>query len=71
MFANLDIADEKSVNAATEKYKELMRPAYIAYGMNDTHGSLTKILNQDVANFKTQISNFLLAANYHATDYSV
>ena len=71
LFTNLDVTDEKSVNAAVEKYKELMRPAYTAYGMNDTHGSLSKILNQDVANFKMQISNLLLAANYHATDYSI
>lgn len=71
LFTDLDVTDEKSVNAAMEKYKELMRPAYIAYGMNDTHGSLTKILNQDAANFKIQISNLLLAANYHATDYSI
>lgn len=71
LFINLDVTDEQSVNAAVEKYKELMRPAYIAYGMNDSHGSLSKILNQDAANFKMQISNLMLAVNYHATDCSI
>ena len=71
LFTDLDVTDEKSINAAVEKYKELMCPAYIAYGMKDDYGSLDKVLNQDVANFKMQISNLLLAANYHTTDYSV
>lgn len=71
LFTDMDVTDEQSVNTTVEKYKELMRPAYIAYGMNDTHGSLTKVLNQDAVNFKQQISNLLMVANYHATDYSV
>lgn len=71
LFTDIDVTDEQSINAAIEKYKELMRPAYIAYGMNDTHGSLTRVLNQDAANFKMQISNMLMASNYHATNYSV
>ena len=69
LFTNVDVTDARSVNAAVERYKELMRPAYIAYGMNDTHGSLTKVLNQDAANFKAQISGLLAAVNYKATDY--
>lgn len=69
LFTNVDVTDARSVNAAVERYKELMRPAYIAYGMNDTHGSLTRVLNQDAANFKAQISGLLAAVNYKATDY--
>ena len=71
LFSDLDCTDEQSVNLAAEKYKELMKPAYIAYGMNDMHGSLAKILNEDVSKFKNQISNMLMAVKYHATDYSV
>lgn len=71
LFSDLDCMDEQSVNIATEKYKELMKPAYVAYGMNDMHGSLAKILNEDVSKFKSQISNMLMAVKYHATDYSV
>lgn len=71
LFTNLDVTDEKAVNVAVEKYKELMRPAYIAYGMNDSHGSLTRVLNQDAENFRKQISSLLPAVKYHTTDFSV
>ncbi len=71
LFTNVDVTDVRSVNAAVERYKELMRPAYIAYGMNDAHGSLTKVLNQDAANFRAQISKLVAAVNYKVTDYSI
>lgn len=71
LFADIDSTDEQAVNEAMKKYKELMRPAYIAYGMNDLRGSLTRVLNEDVADFKKHMDNILLAARYHATDYSV
>ncbi len=71
LFKNMDIMDEQSVNAAVEKYKEWMRPAYIAYGMNDTHGSLTRVLNQEAENFKKQISGLLPVVNYRSADFSV
>lgn len=66
LFADVDVTDEQSVNAAMEKYKKLVRPAYLAYGINDTQK-----LNEDEARFKMQISNMLLAINYRATDYMV
>ena len=71
LFTNLDVTDEQSVNAAVENYKKLMRPAYIAYGMNDSDGSLTRVLNKDAENFRKQISTLLPAIKYHTTDYSV
>lgn len=69
LFSNVDVTDVRSVNVAVERYKEMMRPAYIAYGMNDTHGSLTKVLNQDAANFRAQITKLTAAVNYRTTDY--
>ena len=69
LFSNVDVTDVRSVNAAVERYKEMMRPAYIAYGMNDTHGSLTKVLNQDAANFRAQITKLTAAVNDKTTDY--
>ena len=68
LFSNMDSKDEKSVQAAMAKYKELVKPAYIASGGYD---SLTRTLNTDTADFRKQISNILLAANYHSTDYRI
>lgn len=68
MFADVDMSDKDELSKAFARYKELMRPVYEAYGMNDTHGGLTRVLNQDVESFNSQISNILVAANYHAVD---
>lgn len=69
LFSSLDCSDEASINAAAEKYKEMMRPVYIACGRDDQYGSLTRALNVDVGDFKKQIANIMMAVNYHATDY--
>lgn len=71
MFAGVDMSDKDALNKAFAKYKELMKPVYTAYGMNDNRGGLTKVLNQDVESFSDQISNILAAANYHAVDSMV
>lgn len=71
LFSNMDCTDENSIDKVTAKYMEMMKPVYTAYGMNDAHGSLSKVLNSDIANFKKQISNILMAMNYHETDYSI
>lgn len=71
LFMNTDIEDEESVNAAIEKYKELMRPAYLAYGISDSHGALTRKLNDDAEKFRAQIANMLQAIRYRATDYTI
>lgn len=71
LFSDLDYTDKKSVDLAMEKYKEWMKPAYTAYGMRDSHGSLSRVLNEDVAGFRRQIANVLRASEYHMTDYSI
>lgn len=71
LFSNVDYNDQKSINSAIEKYKELMKPAYNAYGLNNSHGSLDRVLNNDVTNFKNQILNFSMIMNYHKTDFSI
>ncbi len=71
LFSNMDCTDEQSIDEVTAKYMEMMKPVYTAYGMNDAHGSLSKVLNSDAANFKKQISNILMAMNYHGADYRI
>lgn len=71
LFANADISDEQEMNDVMEKYKALMKPAYTAYGMNDSHGSLTRVLNDDVAEFRKQMASITAAAKYQAVSYSV
>jgi len=71
MFAGVDMSDKDALNKAFAKYKELMKPVYTAYGMNDNRGGLTRVLNQDVESFTNQISNILSASNYRAVDSMV
>ncbi len=71
LFLNVDYNDESSIDEAFEKYKELVKPAYIAYGMSDSYGSLFKALNKDVEGFRTQILNMSMAMKYHSSDYSI
>ena len=71
LFSNMDSTDENAVNAAMAKYRELIKPAYIANGWNDEHGGLTRGINRDIENFRKQMSQILMAANYHATDYCI
>lgn len=71
LFSNMDTTNEESVNAAMKKYKELVAPAYTASGIDDKHGGLTRVLNDDLLTFKKQMSDILMAVKYHAADYSV
>lgn len=71
LFSNMDSTDEKSIDAVMARYRELIKPAYIAKGWDETPGALTRNINQDIENFKKQMTQILIAANYHATDYSI
>ena len=71
IFSNMDTADEKAVDEAMAKYKEIIKPAYIACGRDDKRGALTRVINEDIEYFKKQMSQILMAANYHATDCCV
>lgn len=71
LFSDIDCNSVQDINAAAERYKDLMEPAYIAYGMNDEHGSLSKVLEADVEYFKNQVSNMLNVMKFHPINLSV
>ncbi|MBQ7835111.1 MAG: hypothetical protein IJ385_04945, partial [Ruminiclostridium sp.] len=68
---DIDCDSVQDINAAAERYKDLMKPAYIAYGMNDEHGSLSKVLEADVEYFRNQVSNMLNVMKFHPINLSV
>lgn len=69
LFSNVDSSDKDAVDAAIQKYGELIRPAREAYGMRPD--GIGRALDEDTADFKKQMSDILLAAGYHATDYRI
>ncbi len=68
IFSNVDMSDKNALNRAYARYEELMKPVYEAYGMNDEHGGLTRVINQDINSFNAHISDILAAEEYHAVD---
>ena len=71
LFSGIDISDPSSWDPIMENYKELVTPAYIAFGWNSSNGTLARILNQDVSGFKSFMTNMMNAINYHAIDYKL
>lgn len=59
LFQNVDMKDEKALNAAMKQYRELMTPVYQASGIRNTanNNSLTNVLDQDISSFVKQIAN--------------
>lgn len=59
LFQNVDMKDEKALNAAMKQYRELMTPVYQASGIRNTanNNSLTNVLDQDISRFVKQIAN--------------
>lgn len=59
MFANVNMRDNKAVNALMSRYKDMISPVYTSYGLKNTvnNKSLTAVINKDVAIFGVQISN--------------
>lgn len=71
LFSNVDVTDEEMLEIAMKKYEALVKPAYLAYGINDDYGSLSRILDRDTSGFGKQISDIMIAAGYHTMNYSV
>lgn len=71
LFSNIDCNSVQSINSAAEQYKDLMKPAYSAYGMNDKHGSLSRILEADTEYFRNQLSNMLSVMRFQPINTSV
>ena len=59
LFQNVDMKNEKALNAAMKQYRELMTPVYQASGIRNTanNNSLTNVLDQDISRFVKQIAN--------------
>ncbi len=59
LFQNVDMKDEKALNATMKQYRELMTPVYQASGIRNTanNNSLTNVLDQDISRFVKQIAN--------------
>lgn len=64
LFSGLDASNPSAVKSATDKYRELVTPAYTAYGISNTHGNLDKVINSDIAEFMLQISTVSAYAKY-------
>lgn len=59
LFRDEDLDDPEAVDNLLKKYKELMTPAYRAWGIGHTghHNVLDDVLNSDTDHFLKQISN--------------
>ena len=71
LFSNIDISDAGSWDPIMEKYKELVTPAYLAFGWNSSNGTLARMLNRDVSGFKSFMTNMMNAMHYRAIDYKL
>lgn len=69
LFSNIDISDAITWDPIMEKYKELVTPAYLAFGWNSSNGTLNIMLNQDVSGFKSFMINMNNAIHYRSIDY--
>ena len=57
--------------SAYEGTEQSVSSCRLAYGMNDEHGSLSKVLEADVKYFRNQVSDMLSVMNFHSINLSV
>ena len=69
LFSEIDLADSVAVGSAMEQYRTLMEPVYLASGINNEHGALTRVLNSNVDKLSALIKQVEIAANHCPVDH--
>lgn len=68
LFTEIDLADSVAVDSAMEQYKTLMEPVYLASGINNEHGALTRVLNSNANKLSAMINRIAIATNNSSID---
>jgi len=71
LFANVDLNNTAAVNGVMEQYKSLMTPVYLASGINNEHGALTRVLNSSTSKLADLINSIAFSVNYQPINISV
>ncbi len=65
LFSDTDLSDTAAVADAMERYKSFMTPVYLAKGLNEEHGALTRVLNRDAENLSQLIDRIAMCEKHN------
>ena len=71
LFTDVDLNDSAAVDSVMEKYKALITPVYLASGVNNEHGALTRVLNSSTSKLTDLINSITFSANYQSLNISI
>lgn len=68
LFEDVDLSDEEAMKSVWKQYYDLVKPAYLAYGMDDRQ--VNKVIRQDTDTFKNLIDK-IKAMQQKSIHYSI
>ena len=71
LFAGTDLSDSVAIEQAMAQYKAIMSPVYLASGINNEHGALTRILDSNVTKLSDLIQRLTLGFRYSTLNISI
>lgn len=71
LFADVDLNNSVAIDSVMEQYKSLMTPVYLASGINNEHGALTRVLNNSTSKLTELINSIAFSANYQSLNISI
>lgn len=71
LFSNADLRNSATVANILTQYKTLMTPIYLANGINNNHGALTRVLNNSTAKLSDMINNMVASENCQNLNISI
>lgn len=71
LFTGVDLNNSAVVDSVMAQYKALMTPVYLASGINNEHGALTRVLNSSTSKLTGLINSITFSANYQSLNISI
>ncbi len=71
LFTGVDLNNSATIDSVMGQYKALMTPVYLASGINNEHGALTRVLNNSTSKLTDLINSIAFSANYQSLNISI
>ncbi|MBR2927783.1 MAG: hypothetical protein IKC24_01340 [Oscillospiraceae bacterium] len=62
LFSTTDLSNSAAIDQVMTQYRSIMTPVYLASGISNEHGSLTRVLDNNVARLSDFISRVMLSS---------
>lgn len=71
LFANVDLSNSTAVNNTMGSYKAFMTPVYLANGITNQYGALSRVLNNSTEKLSNLINRIAISVNRQSLNLSI